>query len=79
MFSNNISVKWLNNTFNIKLSNSQVNKLKFRIKNATEITLKHFITFDDLNVIGDSNKEKNVLHKLLLTNTLLIIVLILII
>ena len=79
MFSNNISVKWLNNTFNIKLSNSQVNKLKFRIKNATEITLKHFITFDDLNVIGDSNKENNVLHKLLLTNALLIIVLILII
>ena len=79
MFSNNISVKWLNNTFNIKLSNSQVNKLKFRIKNATEITLKHFITSDDLNVIGDSNKENNVLHKLLLTNTLLIIVLILII
>ena len=61
------------------MSNSQVNKLKFRIKNATEITLKHLITFDDLNVIGDSNKENNVLHKLLLTNTLLIIVLILII
>ena len=29
-----------NNVLNVKLSNSQLNKLKSRIKNGTEVTLK---------------------------------------
>ena len=49
---------------NVKLSNSQLNKLKSRIKNGTEITLKILS-----NVIGDSNDENNLPHRLLLTNT----------
>ena len=49
---------------NIKLSNSQQNKLKSGTKNGTEVTLKLFS-----NVDGDSNDENNFLHKLLLTNT----------
>ena len=49
---------------NVKLSNSQLNKLKSRIKNGTEITLKIFS-----NVTGDSNDENNLPHRLLLTNT----------
>ena len=52
------------NTLNIKLPNSQINKLKSGIKNNTEITLKI-----SSNVIGDSNDESNFLHKFLLTNT----------
>ena len=46
------------------MSNSQLNKLKSRIKNGTEITLKILS-----NVIGDSNDENNLSHRLLLTNT----------
>ena len=49
---------------NVKLSNSQLNKLKSRIKNGTEITLKILS-----NVIGDSNDVNNLPHRLLLTNT----------
>ena len=49
---------------NVKLSNSQLNKLKSRIKNGTEITLKILS-----NVIGDPNDENNLPHRLLLTNT----------
>ena len=52
------------NTLNVKLSNSQLNKLKLGIKNNTEVTLKI-----SSNVVGDSNDENNFLHKLLLTNT----------
>ena len=52
------------NTSNVKLSNSQLDKLKSGIKNNTEATLKN-----SPNVIGDSNDENNFLHKLLLTNT----------
>ena len=52
------------NTLNVKLSNSQVNKLKSGIKNNTEVTLK-----TSSNVVGDSNDENNFLHRLLLTNT----------
>ena len=50
-------------TLNIKLSNSQINKLKSGIKNGTEVTLKL-----SSNVVGDSNYVKNFLQKLLLTN-----------
>ena len=52
------------NLLNVKLSNSQLSKLKSGIKNGTEVTL----TFSS-NVAGDSNDENNFSHKLLLTNT----------
>ena len=48
------------NTLKVKLSNSQLNRLKSGIKNATEVT-----SSDD---VGDSNDENNFLHKLLLIN-----------
>ena len=52
------------NTLNVKLSNSQLNKLKLGTKSGTEVTLKI-----SSNVIDDSNDENNFPHKLLLTNT----------
>ena len=52
------------NSLNVKLSNSQLNKLKPGTKNNPDVTLKL-----SSNVVGDSNNEKNFLHKLLLTNT----------
>ena len=52
------------NTANVKLSNSQLNKLKFTIKNETKVILNL-----SSNVIGDSNDENNIAHKLLLSNT----------
>ena len=45
------------NTLNVKLSNSQLNKLKSGIKNNAEVTLKI-----SSNVIGDSNDENNFPH-----------------
>ena len=51
-------------TLNVKLSDSQFNKLKSRIKSHTEVTLKL-----SSNVVGDSNDENNFSHNLLLTNT----------
>ena len=50
------------NTLTVKLSNSQLNKLKSGIKNGTEVTLKLLS-----NIVGDSNDENNFPHKLLLT------------
>ena len=47
---------------NVKLSNSQLNKLKSAIKNETEVVIR----FD--NMIGDSNDEANFPHDLLLTD-----------
>ena len=52
------------NILNVKLSNSQLNKLKSGIKNGTEITFKL-----SSNVIGDSNDKTNFSHTSLLTNT----------
>ena len=52
------------NTLNVKLSNSQLNKLKSPIKNGTEVTLNL-----SSNIVGDSDAENNFPHKLLLTNT----------
>ena len=53
------------NILNVKLSNSQLNKLKSGIKNGTEINSKLLS-----NVVGDSNDENIFPHKLLLlTNT----------
>ena len=52
------------NLSNIKLSNSQPNKLKSAIKYGTKVTLNL-----SSNIAGDSNDENNLPHKLLLTNT----------
>ena len=52
------------NTLNVKFSISQFNKLKFAIKNGTEITLKL-----SSNLIWIFNGESNFLHTLLLTDT----------
>ena len=49
------------NRLNLKLSNSQLNKLKSSIKNETGVVLRF-----TSNIIGDN--ETNFLHKLLLTN-----------
>ena len=51
------------NSLNVKLSNSQLNKLKSAIKIETEAVLRL-----SSNVIGNPNDETNFLHKLLLTN-----------
>ena len=52
------------NTLNLKLSNSQLNKLKSGIKNSTEVTLNL-----PSNLIGNPNDETYFPHKLLLTDT----------
>ena len=49
------------NCLNVKLSNSLLNKLKFGIKNGTQVTFSS-------NVIGDSNDEANFPNKKLLAN-----------
>ena len=51
------------NSLNVKLSNSQLNKLKSAIKNKTEVVLILL-----LNMNGYSDDETNFSHKLLLTN-----------
>ena len=48
----------------VKLSNSQLNKLKSGIKHGSEVTLDLWS-----NLIGNSNDETSFSHKLLLTNT----------
>ena len=50
------------NSLNVKLSNSQLNKLKSAIKDETEVVLRL-----SSNMIG--HNETNFSHKLLLTNT----------
>ena len=52
------------NTSNVKLSNSQLNKLKSGIKNGTEVTLNLSSYF-----IGNSKDETHFPHKLSLTDT----------
>ena len=52
------------NTLNVKLPNTQFNRLKPGTKNDTEVTLKL-----SSNVVGDPNDEKKFTHKLFLTNT----------
>ena len=51
------------NSLNVKLSNSQLSKLKSAIKNGTDVILR--LTS---NMIGNSSDETNFPHKLLLTN-----------
>ena len=51
------------NRLNVKLSNSQLNKLKFAKNNETEVVLRL-----SPSMIGDSNDEANFPHELLLTD-----------
>ena len=48
---------------NVKLSNSQLNKLKSAIKNETDVILRL-----SSNMIGNSDDETNFPHKLFPTN-----------
>ena len=52
------------NSLNVKISNSQIRKLKSIIQNGTELTLSL-----SSNAIGNTNDEANFPHKLLLTDT----------
>ena len=51
------------NSLNVKLSNSQLNKLKSAIKHETDV-----ISRLSPNMIGNTDDEANFPHKLLLTN-----------
>ena len=51
------------NSLNVKLSNSQVSKLKSAIKNETDVVLRL-----SSNMIGNSDDNTNFPHELLLTN-----------
>ena len=51
------------NSLNVKLSNSQINKLKSAMKNGADVVLRL-----SSNMIGNSDDEANFPHKLLLTN-----------
>ena len=51
------------NSLNVKLSHSQLNKLKSAIKNETEVVLRQ-----SSNMIGNSDDETNFRRKLLSTN-----------
>ena len=51
------------NSLNVKLSNSQLNKLKSSIKNETDVVLRI-----SSNMAGNSNNNTNFFHELLLTN-----------
>ena len=51
-------------SLNVKLSNSQLSKLKSAIKNETDVVLRI-----SSNMVGNSNDNINFSHELLLTNT----------
>ena len=51
------------NSLNVKLSNSQLNKLESSIKNKTDVVLRI-----SSSVVGNSNDNTNFPHELLLTN-----------
>ena len=51
------------NSLNVKLSNSQLNKLKSAIKNESKVVLRL-----SSNMIGDSDDKINFSYELLLTN-----------
>ena len=51
------------NSLNIKLSNSQLNKLKSAIKNYADVVLRL-----SSNIIDNSDDETNFPHELFLTN-----------
>ena len=50
------------NSLNVKLSNSQLNKLKSAIKNETDVVIRL-----SPNMIGDSNDIANFMYELLVT------------
>ena len=52
------------NSLNVKLSNSQLNKLKSSIKNETDVVLRI-----SSNMVSNSNDNTNFPHELLLTNS----------
>ena len=52
------------NSLSVKLSNLQLNQLKWGIQNGTQITLNL-----SSHVLGESDDEISFYHKLLLTNT----------
>ena len=52
------------NTLDVKVCSTQINKLKSRTKNGTEVTLNL-----SSNVIGDFNEGVSFLFKILLSNT----------
>ena len=52
------------NRVNVKLSTSQLNKLKSAIKNENDVVIRL-----SLNMIDDSNDKGNFPHELLLTNS----------
>ena len=51
------------NSLNVKLSNSQLSKLKSAIKNENDVVLRL-----SSNMVGNSNDNTNFPHELLLTN-----------
>ena len=51
------------NSLNVKLSNSQLSKLKSAIKNENDVVLRI-----SSNMVGNSNDNNNFPHELLLTN-----------
>ena len=51
------------NSLNVKLSNSQLNKLKSSIKNENDVVSRL-----SSNMVGNPNDNTNFLHELLLTN-----------
>ena len=51
------------NRVNVKLSRSQLNKLKAAIKNETDVVIRL-----SSNMVGDSNDKTNFRHELLLTD-----------
>ena len=51
------------NSLNVKLSNSQLNKLKLSIKNEADLVLRI-----SSNMVGNSNDNTHFPHELLLTN-----------
>ena len=51
------------NSLNVKLSNSQLSRLKLSIKNETDVVLRI-----SSNIVGNSNDNTNFPHELLLTN-----------
>ena len=51
------------NSLNVKLSNSQLNKLKSATKNETDVVLRI-----SSGMVGNSNDNTNFSHKLLLTD-----------
>ena len=50
-------------SLNVKLSNSQLSKLKSSMKNETDVALRI-----SSNMVGNSNDNTNFSHELLLTN-----------